>query len=76
MKTKKLSKMKSAHSFTVLIWSKKHYGKKNKPKSEAQIYNGQVYDNKIKERIGSFHSPAQLLRILEDSYFKAEKKKE
>jgi len=72
--TKKISKMKSAHSFNVLIWSRKYYGDNTKNKREIPLWSGQVVNNKTKIN-KKFHRASQLLKILEDFYFEEEKKK-
>jgi len=68
-------KLKSAHSFEVMLWSERHYGNKSKPnKAKINIWNGFVVNNKTgKDK--KFHSVAKLLEAIEDFYFSEEERK-
>ena len=68
-------KLKSAHSFEVILWSEKHYGKKKRPnKARINIWNGYVKNNKT-GKDEKFHRIADLLNAIEKFYFQEEKKK-
>jgi hypothetical protein len=75
MTKKDPAKLKSAHSFEIELWSKKHYGGEKRPnKAKINIWNGFVRDNKTgKDK--KFHSIAKLLQALEDFYFEDEKRR-
>jgi len=68
------SESKATHVFEVRMWSKRYYGGKKIPnKARINIWNGLVRNKKHKGE-GKFHSVEKLLKILEDMYFKEEKK--
>lgn len=66
------SKAKSMQIFEMGLWSVNYYkGKRNY--NQDNIYNGIVMNKKTGKK-KHFHSPAELLEIIEDFYSKGEKR--
>jgi len=63
---------KSVQTYELRLWSKKYYGK---ALTEANIYDGTITDCKTKKQI-HFHTPADLMKAIENMYKKAEKNKD
>ena len=75
MVKKDSKKLKSAHSFEVVLWSERYYGGKKKPnKAKMNIWNGYVVNSKTGKNT-KFHSVTELLKAIEKFYFQEEKKK-